>query len=290
MSTNLYYPTAISPKNLTCHNSPRTVITSTLHSTLAATYRKCHRVMTLLIVFVSIFILILIIDSGHNYSVSGFSIESSLYNRRHSVYSSKIKRRITTASNNKYGKALFNNSNNNAVTLLSSLSSSTIATITNKKSSNLKVLVVGGNGRVGGSSARHVHILSSLLLTDDDGEEGTHNVDLILGGRSRRSFESSKSRILSQLLDEAKSSSSSSSSSSPSISLYSSSVLPSISFQPLDIENDSIESLSNVIQNCGANAVIHTAGPFQQRTLPTLLQACIDAGVPYVDAVSVFEI
>jgi len=114
-----------------------------------------------------------------------------------------------------------------------------------------KILVVGGNGRVGGSAARHIHIL----------DEG--GVELILGGRSQKSFEGSKARITSQL--RAKSL-----------------TVPQITFQPLDL-NNSPSTLAETIQKCGADAVVHTAGPFQQRTRPTLLEASVRAGVPYVD-------
>ena len=33
----------------------------------------------------------------------------------------------------------------------------------------------------------------------------------------------------------------------------------------------------------GRSLCIHTAGPFQQREVPTLLSACIDRGIPYCD-------
>mmetsp|Transcript_758 Transcript_758/g.1095 ORF Transcript_758/g.1095 Transcript_758/m.1095 type:complete len:453 (-) Transcript_758:28-1386(-) len=114
-----------------------------------------------------------------------------------------------------------------------------------------KILVVGGNGRVGGSAARHLHIL----------DEG--NVDLILGGRSQTSFLQSKARICSQLRDASL-------------------TIPSIVFQELDLDS-SPSALANAIRACAADAVVHTAGPFQQRMKPSLLEASIEAGVPYVD-------
>lgn len=113
--------------------------------------------------------------------------------------------------------------------------------------------MVGGNGRVGGSAARHIFIL--------DKSEG--GVELILGGRSQSSFESSKARIMSQLQDASL-------------------AVPQISFQSLDL-NSSPTTLARAIETCGAHAVVHTAGPFQQRTQPTLMEASIRAGVPYVD-------
>jgi len=123
-----------------------------------------------------------------------------------------------------------------------------------------KVLVVGGNGRVGGSAARHIHILN------EEAAGGGGVVELILGGRSQSSFEGSKARITSQLREDK---------SIPT-------GLPRITFQSLDLTS-SPSSLAEIIIRCGADCVVHTAGPFQQRTKPTLLEASIEAGVPYVD-------
>jgi len=133
----------------------------------------------------------------------------------------------------------------------------TVAAISSSSPIIKKVLVVGGNGRVGGSAARHIHILN---------DETAGGVELILGGRSQSSFEGSKARITSQLqLDK-------------SITKP----VPRITFQSMDLTSDP-SVLADIIKRCGADAVVHTAGPFQQRTKPTLLEASIEAGVPYVD-------
>ena len=95
-------------------------------------------------------------------------------------------------------------------------------------SSSTRYLVVGGNGRVGGSTAKHLHILSEV--------EGRGPAELILGGRSRSSFEASKARILEQL--DAISLSSKPASSYASEYASSSSAHPEISFQELDIDGE----------------------------------------------------
>ena len=123
-----------------------------------------------------------------------------------------------------------------------------------------KVLIVGGTGRVGGSAARHIHILNDEAATGG-------SIELILGGRSPSSFEESKARILAQLRSD------------PAMT---NKPVPRITFQALDLTNDPAR-LAEIITRCGADAVVHTAGPFQQRTAPTLLEASIVAGVPYVD-------
>ena len=119
-----------------------------------------------------------------------------------------------------------------------------------------RFLVVGGNGRVGGSTAKHLHILSEA--------EG-RPVELILGGRSETSFATSKARIIDQLKAQGKAS------------------LPAISFQAVNLDIEDPGVLTEAIKSCRADCVVHTAGPFQQRTRPVLLEASISAGVPYVD-------
>ena len=120
-----------------------------------------------------------------------------------------------------------------------------------------KVLVVGGTGRVGGSAARHVHVLSV------EGDAGGVGVELLLGGRSLSSFESGRDRIVSQLRRDSV-------------------PVPPISFLRLDLTNPP-SILADMIRSCGADGVVNTAGPFQRRTTTALLEACIEAGVPYVD-------
>ena len=119
------------------------------------------------------------------------------------------------------------------------------------------MLIVGGNGRVGGSTAKHLHLLGTA--------EGV-SMKLILGGRSAASFESSRARIWDQLASD------------PDCA----SARPEIAFQNIDLDG-SPDEVAAALRECNADCVVHTAGPFQQRTEPVLLQACIECGVPYVD-------
>ena len=127
--------------------------------------------------------------------------------------------------------------------------------------SSKAVLVVGGTGRVGGSTAKHLHLLGNA--------EG-QPVKLILGGRSAAAFEASKSRILKQLASDDWG------------SVQDSSSRPEISFQAIDLDGPP-GAVAAALRACGAVCVVHTAGPFQQRTEPVLLEACIACGLPYVD-------
>jgi short subunit dehydrogenase-like uncharacterized protein len=119
------------------------------------------------------------------------------------------------------------------------------------------MLIVGGTGRVGGSTAKHLHLLGTA--------EGV-SMKLILGGRSAASFESSKARIWDQLA------------SNPDCT----DTRPEITFQNIDLDG-SPGAVAEALRECNADCVVHTAGPFQQRTDPVLLQACIECGLPYVD-------
>ena len=121
-----------------------------------------------------------------------------------------------------------------------------------------KFLVVGGTGRVGASTAKHLHVLST--------DEGAAPCELVLGGHSAAAFERSRQRILQQLER-----------SQPGAAP------PAITFQELDLDTDDVGRLRAAISSCGADCVLHTAGPFQQRTRPILLEASIAAGLPYVD-------
>ena len=108
------------------------------------------------------------------------------------------------------------------------------------------VLVVGGNGRVGGSTVRWLDRLSRRT------SHGTPPLRVAIGGRSAASFDAAKMRLdLDDLL-----------------------------FVPLDLDGDR-EALSAAISE--SELVVHTAGPFQGRSDPHLLSACIAAGVPYCD-------
>ena len=107
------------------------------------------------------------------------------------------------------------------------------------------VLVVGGNGRVGASTVRWLHRLSCRCSANAP-------LRLAIGGRSRAHFEAVRHRL----------------------------DVPELVFQPMDLEAE-MQSLVAVVG--GKNLVVHTAGPFQGRTQPALLRACIEAGVPYCD-------
>jgi saccharopine dehydrogenase-like NADP-dependent oxidoreductase len=124
--------------------------------------------------------------------------------------------------------------------------------------SALRFLVVGGTGRVGASTAKHLHVLTT--------DEGRGGADLVLAGRSPEAFERSRARILQQIER-----------------IQPAAVPPTVTFQPLDIDTDDVGGLAAAMSSCGADCVVHTAGPFQQRTRPVLLEASIQAGLPYVD-------
>ena len=121
-----------------------------------------------------------------------------------------------------------------------------------ESSSTVDVLVVGGNGRVGASTVRWLNRLSRR-----DAESTPFR--LAVGGRSRANFEVVRNRL----------------------------GLPELVFRPVDLEAG-IESLIAVVR--GVKLVVHTAGPFQGRTQPDLLRACIDAGVPYCDVCDEFSL
>lgn len=108
------------------------------------------------------------------------------------------------------------------------------------------VIVVGGSGRVGASTVRW---LDRLMRRSS---EGTRKLKLAIGGRSPANFEASRHRLGMQ----------------------------NLAFLPIDLDSGS-ELLLAAVR--GAKLVVHTAGPFQGRSKPDLLRACIAAGVPYCD-------
>ena len=115
-----------------------------------------------------------------------------------------------------------------------------------------RVLVVGGSGRVGASTVRWINKL---------GKAEQLPVELAIGGRRRASFDAAAKRLGAKGVD-------------------------AIKFVQLDL--DDAASLERAV--AGRSLVVHTAGPFQQRTDPTLLKACIDAGVPYCDVCDELEL
>ena len=56
--------------------------------------------------------------------------------------------------------------------------------------------------------------------------------------------------------------------------------MPDVDFTPVDLDGG-LASLTSAVS--GASLVVHTAGPFQGRQEPSLLKACLAAGVPYCD-------
>ncbi|EJK49788.1 hypothetical protein THAOC_31304 [Thalassiosira oceanica] len=113
----------------------------------------------------------------------------------------------------------------------------------------LNVLVVGGSGRVGGSTVRWLKTLS---------DRRQDAVEIAVGGRRRESFEAAvRNKIVPR-------------------------TTPYIQF---DLEDP--VAVSTALQDWKASddecLLVHTAGPFQGRTDPTLLRACIDMQIPYVD-------
>jgi saccharopine dehydrogenase-like NADP-dependent oxidoreductase len=111
---------------------------------------------------------------------------------------------------------------------------------------------VGGSGRVGASTVRWINKL---------GKAEQLPVELAIGGRRRASFDAAAKRLGAKGVDDIK-------------------------FVQLDL--DDAASLERAV--AGRSLVVHTAGPFQQRTDPTLLKACIDAGVPYCDVCDELEL
>ena len=105
------------------------------------------------------------------------------------------------------------------------------------------ILVVGGNGRVGASTVKWLDILS---------KRNNMNAKLAIGGRSAANFASTKERL----------------------------GLPDVDFTPVDLDGG-LAALTSAVS--GASLVVHTAGPFQGRAEPSLLKACLAAGVPYCD-------
>ena len=115
-----------------------------------------------------------------------------------------------------------------------------------------RVLVVGGSGRVGASTVRWIEKLAKAEQVP---------VELAIGGRRQASFDAAAKRLGAKGVDDIK-------------------------FVRLDL--DDAASLETAV--AGRSLVVHTAGPFQQRTDPTLLKACIDAGVPYCDVCDELEL
>ncbi|CAM9678238.1 unnamed protein product, partial [Phaeothamnion confervicola] len=119
--------------------------------------------------------------------------------------------------------------------------------------SRKRVLVIGGSGRVGGSTVR--------ALRDADA-----TLQLEVGGRDPRNFEKAKNCPSSPIANRQRWE-------SLRGPLYS-----DVAFRRLDLADPA--SLAAAV--AGAALVVNTAGPFQRKSDPEVLQAAIDAGAPYV--------
>ena len=122
------------------------------------------------------------------------------------------------------------------------------------------VLVVGGSGRVGGSTVRWLKEYSS--------RDPTIDLKIKVGGRSKNSFEIAKRK----------------------------GVIPNdtgkdnIEFIALDWAEWNDDQIEKAILGCNCGLVVHTAGPFQGRTDPTLLRCCVKHSIPYVDVCDEYEL
>ena len=102
---------------------------------------------------------------------------------------------------------------------------------------------------------------SSVLVVGGSGRVGGSTVNwlskldpslkLKVGGRSSNSFESARSRLPA-----------------------------ACDFVPLDLEGGD-DALAAAV--AGYDLIVHTAGPFQQRTDPALMRAAVTADIPYCD-------
>ena len=127
---------------------------------------------------------------------------------------------------------------------------------TNEVPSTTNVLVVGGSGRVGGSTVRWLKEYSSR---DPD-----MDLQISVGGRSKKSFDVARKND----------------------------VIPdgNIKFVPIDWAEWDDDKIEDAILGCDCGLVVHTAGPFQGRTDPTLLRCCVKHNIPYVDVCDEFEL
>jgi len=124
----------------------------------------------------------------------------------------------------------------------------------------LNVLVVGGSGRVGGSTVRWLQTLS---------DRNQSPVSITVGGRRKEAYQSAiRNRVI------------------PS---------SGVDFLSMDIDGEESKLQSTLnkwkeerhSEEC---LVVHTAGPFQGRRIPTLLSSCLDLSIPYVDVCDEWEL
>jgi len=125
-----------------------------------------------------------------------------------------------------------------------------------------RVLVVGGSGRVGGSTVKH-------LLSEANRDDMP--LEVVIGGRSDANFEESKKRIKGKLMDDG---------------IQGALVENNLHFTKLNLESK--ESMISAME--GMDLVVHTAGPFQQKTCPEVLEAALEVGTSYVDVCDEIEL
>lgn len=118
-----------------------------------------------------------------------------------------------------------------------------------------RLVVVGGSGRVGGSTVKH--------LLSEAASDGT-NVQVTVVGRSEENFAASKARIQAKLDAEG---------CGP--------LTDGLRFAAGDV--DDLDGLTKIFCQLDADLVVHTAGPFQQKTRPVVLEAAQAARAMYVD-------
>eukprot|EP00959_Pyramimonas_sp_CCMP1952_P045227 944522-Pyramimonas_sp.AAC.3 len=106
------------------------------------------------------------------------------------------------------------------------------------------VLVVGGSGRVGGST---VHWLLQFAREEE------LPLEVVIGGRSSKNYETAVKRIASKMSE------------------HSSDTVPHVAYAQVDISDP--DSLDAAIRD--VDLVCHTAGPFQYKTRPEVLEAAI---------------
>jgi saccharopine dehydrogenase-like NADP-dependent oxidoreductase len=112
-----------------------------------------------------------------------------------------------------------------------------------------RVLVVGGSGRVGGS------VVTQLVR---------HGGHVSVAGTRPRRLEEARQRWIGMF---------------PELS----GPLSVIPFE--EVQRERVETVRAVLEKSDYDLVIHTAGPFQGKvgTPNGVLEACVDAGVPYLD-------
>jgi len=164
----------------------------------------------------------------------------------------------------------------------------------------LNVLVVGGSGRVGGSTVRWIKTLSDRQQEQHHHQQQQQQQQsqieldtlgpaiITVGGRRRESYEAA---------------------------LRNNVIPPEVEFLSLDVDGDGIllkQTLQQWQSSCNGYddenrqsqqqqqrqqqhnkpkcLVVHTGGPFQGRTKPTLLSTCLSLSIPYVDVCDEWEL